>query len=64
MQLKSDLECVMINIFVDIESAKYVKSVRERKSSRYKFLSIYRKKMCRSDDCIEVDNRDEFGTII
>ena len=44
MCLESNLECMVIYVFVNIKSVKCIKSVHERKSKWYKFSSKYQKK--------------------
>ncbi len=54
---------MVISIYVDIETGKFVECVWKSKSSWYEILSEYWKKVCCSDNGIEVDDGGEFCAI-
>ena len=62
-KLECNLERMVIGIFVDIETGKFIECVWKSKSPWYEILSEYWK-VCCSDSGIEVDDRGEFRAII
>ena len=52
---ESNLKSVMINIFIYIESMKFVQCISERKGSGHQSILIYRKKICCTNDGIKMN---------